>query len=109
MRRGGADSYVEFGRVEGPVGFQPPTPGLKVRSSTAELRARDAPKIVAVCGLLQQVTGSPLVFPCGQLAAEPINGSETGLARAEATANYSEALFFLLMGLLSSFSSCWFV
>jgi hypothetical protein len=25
--------------VEGPVGFEPTTPGLKVRSSTAELRA----------------------------------------------------------------------
>lgn len=28
--------------LEGPVGFEPTTPGLKVRSSTAELQAPDA-------------------------------------------------------------------
>jgi hypothetical protein len=32
---------VSYGKtMEGPVGFEPTTPGLKVRSSTAELRAQ---------------------------------------------------------------------
>jgi hypothetical protein len=52
MGRPRAEGTLYISQVEGPVGFEPTTPGLKVRSSTAELRALSA-KIVSVfegCG-----------------------------------------------------------
>src|SRR5437867_2666614 len=42
--------------VEGPVGFEPTTPGLKVRSSTAELRAPLRPD--RICSAPVLTTGS---------------------------------------------------